>query len=314
MSNRTIKVRPGMLVTLSTAIRGGVTYDRDDLAEERRPDGAEIEEWRTTKVTADPEEHEEAVRVRSRVRSLVKSACVTTPFGFVCPADNIPDLDAALEEAERIVRDFNAGATHCEVRFASLRGEIAENARDAIEAVRSEVGELLRDMERALELGQVKNFRDVATRATQMHKLLEQESAGSDRLTRAIREGRKVARMIVKQVEKGSSSLADVLSEADMSPISEARFLFLEGPDEEPVDPETGEVLDLSTGPGERLPHVVLPPGTAVTVPIEYEDEEEAPEPEDDSPPAVDADRYAGILDPGPVSEPGADEDDEIEF
>lgn len=280
MSNRILKVKPGYLVTLSTAIRGGVQYDREDLNEERRPDGAEVEEWKTVKVTADPEEHERAVQTRSRVRALFKSATVWTPFGSVCPSENLPDLDAAMEEAERIVREFNAGAQHCEVRFASLRGEIAENSAEAVRAIRSEVGELLRDYEQMIRAGDIRSARDIATRATQMNRLLEQESAGSSQLSRAIQEGRKVARAIVRRVEKGGEELAEVLAEANLSPIAEARFVFLSGPDteEEPgVDPETGivagETEPSEAGETEHLPHLRLPEPETVQIEEEPEDE-----------------------------------------
>lgn len=355
MSNP-LKIRPGMLVTLSTAIRGGVTYEREDLGEERRPDGAEVEEWRTVKVTVDPEEHEEAVRVRSRVRSLMKSACVSTPFGFVCPVDDLPALDAAQAEADRLVREFNAGATHCEVRYASLRGEIAENAREAIEAIRSEIGALLRDYEDTIRAGDIRSARDIATRATQMNRLLEQESAGSGRLADAIREGRKIARLIVKRVEKGGEELADVLAEANLSPVSQARFAFLQEYElSEPESDADAEVDREAAGAGDqpaggearsepaRLPHIVLPPGTAQTVQITYEDDPEpeevdemvdaepegddydpawtgALEPmgesesEDDDLPAVDSGRYAGLTAPEtPARERSPEwDDDEI--
>lgn len=267
-----ITIRPGHLVTLSTKIIGGRTYEREDLSDERTESGAEVEEWRTVKVTTDPEEYERAVQVRSRVRSLFKSAAVQTPFGLICPTEDIAALDAAQEQAAVLVREFNDTASTCEVHFTTLRGEIAESTREAIRAIREETAELLRSLDDASRAGEVRTIREIATRATQMGKLLAEESAGRDSLTQAVNAARRVARDIVRRVEKSGEEMAEVLEQANLSPISQARFLFMEH-----GEPD-------GDGDADRRPHIILQ-GTATTV--EMEDEGQDGEPAGDDLPML---------------------------
>jgi hypothetical protein len=246
----TLKLRPGFLVSLSTRVEGGVSYERIDLEERTRDDGSEFKRWETRKLTIDPEEHDEAVRTRLRVRTLVKRVCAATPFGLICPAEDVPQLDEALAEADRVVAEFNAKAQHCSVHYASLRGEIAKDQAEAVASVRKEVAALVESMSRAVELGDVKSIRDLAGSAGQMERLLEERTEGRDQLSRAVNAARRVARAIVKRVERGGEDLAAVLAEAQVAPIALARMTFAA----ESIDAEEPEVA----GEEDSLPDVNL--------------------------------------------------------
>lgn len=235
-----IKIRPGFLVSLKTQVEGGVKYQRTALNEETLESGAEVSEWNTEKTVEDPEEFDRATEARLKVRSLVSSLCIDTPFGLVCPKENVPALDAAFEEADALLQEFNEGATFCRVRYSTMRGEIAENAAEAVKAVTEEVATLLADMKGALSTGNVRSIRDLASRASTVGKLLEQDSAGKDTLSRAVAAARKIASTIVKKVEKEGENLADILAAANIEPVSVARLSFVEhdeGEEDEDVMP-----------------------------------------------------------------------------
>lgn len=222
---QTIAVRPGILVSLSTRVQGGVAYIREDLGKDRT-DSVERTEWRTERIIDDVEEFERAQKVRSKISSLVRSACAWTPFGLICPQVDVERLNEVMAEAYALMDEFNATAQHSKVRFTHIRGTIAANDAEAIAAVRSEISDLLAELHAATQTGDVGGIRDVANRVTQIDKLLEQESNASQKLAKAISAARKTAREIVKRVEKEGEEIAAVLAEADLKPIATARFLF----------------------------------------------------------------------------------------
>lgn len=236
---RPIRVRPGLLVNLVTHLEGGVEYEREELGAERigeRQEGEAVE-WRTEKRVADVEEHAAAVRLRGRVRSLVKGACVWTPFGLICPLDQEALLGERIAEGHRLVQEFNAGAQHTRIRFPEpLRGRITEDSREALSAVREEIHSLVSELQQALAAGSPETIRDVAQKATQMSKLLEDGSEARTALDRAVKESRRVATELVKRLGEGAEAAAEVLASANIRLVASARMAFEED--------ETGEITD----------------------------------------------------------------------
>lgn len=249
LDGRTIKVRPGFLVVLNTSVKGGVTYHRQDLEDRENADGAHVHKWETEKIVSDPEEHETACAIRLKVRSLVRAACYYTPFGHIVPTDEVENLDAKLAEARQLVDEFNADAKTCRVRFSLMRGEIAEDAAEAVSAVADEVKDLMEQMQGAIAGGKVGDIRNIANRANTMSRLLEAESEGKDHLSRAVRAARKIARAITKRVQNGSEDMAAVLAEQEAKPIAMARFQF---------DPQAPNPKDETSEDGPALPAVAL--------------------------------------------------------
>src|SRR5574341_449607 len=113
-------IKPGFLVSLHTATRGGVRYQRVDLEEEKVEVPAdetrvssgdrelvivqEKKRWEMTRVVEDAAEHEMAGKVRSKARGIICSVCVNTPFGLLCPDDR----EQALEIAARVLLEPGA--------------------------------------------------------------------------------------------------------------------------------------------------------------------------------------------------------------
>jgi hypothetical protein len=246
MSDKPIVVPPGMLVTLATRVEPPPKYEREEIREpELSADGTETEQWKTTKIIIEREEFDEATAARLKVRALIGAACIKTSFGFLCPTENLPKLDAAFAEARQITDSFNAGSTTYKVKWASLRGQIAESQAEAVAAIKSEVSGLLAEMEAAMKAGEVGKLRSLASKANSLGPLLGPEKTqGRDLLGRAVTAYRRVARAIVAKVEKEGEDLAAVLHEANMSPVAQARFLFEAAPeDEEKVAASLKEAL-----------------------------------------------------------------------
>ena len=241
---KTLQLAPGYLVGLSMGVDGGVTYERIELGAALDPNGAEIIRYQTTRITPDPEEFKAATQVRLKARGLVRSACTPTPFGLVCPKDDLPKVEQAIATGKEAVDAFNATAKTCKVRMAYLLGEIAKSESEAVASVRAEIQALLQDLEAATQEGDVKGIRDICDKASSMSKMLAQKTEGRDALSKAIAASRKVAREVVKRVQKQGEALAAVLEQANVSPIAVARFAF------------SDEAEDMS--PSEQLPEVDL--------------------------------------------------------
>src|SRR6516165_9924474 len=104
---KTSTLRPGLLVSLKTSIRGNVKYDATVLEGEHfTADGAMEKRWETTKHIADPAEHERAVKARSKAAATVRGVCSHSAFGLLCPENRTAKLDEAIAEARRIADEF----------------------------------------------------------------------------------------------------------------------------------------------------------------------------------------------------------------
>ena len=58
-TDKTTKIRPGLMVSLKTEVRGGVSYLRENLdpSSAQVVDGKTVESWNTTKIVEDAAEH-----------------------------------------------------------------------------------------------------------------------------------------------------------------------------------------------------------------------------------------------------------------
>lgn len=246
----TIKLEPSYLVGLKTRLVGGVDYKREEI-EHREEGEADVLKWETERTITDKEEFAEARRIQNKARSLVKGVCIPTDFGLICPLNEEAALDARIAEATALVDDFNATAVHSKIKFRTIRGAISESKAEAMVSVREEIGGLLEDLERVTKQGNVKEIRDLANRANNMGKLLEQKSSARDALSRAVKQARTIARQVVAEVEKKGEDLAAVLEKQSMAPIATARFLFSD--DDVPPPDVAADMEDLPAASNVRF-------------------------------------------------------------
>lgn len=224
---KTQVLKPGLLVSLKSSVRGGVNYQRMDLESERQnEDGALVARWETRREIPDPDEFNAAGEARGKARSLVAAVCCPSSFGLLCPMDKEAELNVAIEDARKIARAHNAAAKLTTVSVYVLVGRIAQTDQEATRALSSEVRELLDGMRQGVQLGDVEAIREAANKARALGAMLTPEVG--EQVTAAIKEARGVAREIVRRVEKAGESAAEVLRDVKLKAIDAARFSFLD--------------------------------------------------------------------------------------
>lgn len=226
---------PGLLVHVSTSIKGNVKYDKSD-EKVISTDGAEIIEWTTERTILDPKEQKLATEVKSKARNLVVSVCVPTEHGLLCPVAKRADLDAAFDKARALVAEFNASSTVTRLKFNALAGYIAPDDLSAVRAINSEVRDLLAEMSAGIEALDVERVRDAASRTKKIGNMLAPEmQARIDDTVKAVRAQAK------KIVEAGEQAATAIDAET-INKLASARTAFLDLEEAAPV----GEVADTS--------------------------------------------------------------------
>ncbi len=241
-SLRISTIRPGYLVSLSTKITGNVSYAKRTIEEDHVvEDGARKSTWETTRTVFDPVEHEEAVKVRGRCRTLVTAICAPSDFGLLCPETSYDRLALAVQEARELANEFNARAGRSNIQVYVITGRVAQDDVEAVRAINSEVRDLISTMERGLVNLDVKTVRDAANRARSLGSMLSAEA--SERVKDVIATARSAARQIVKAGEEGSAEI----DQATLRKIADGRmaFLDLDGAHEIATPDATGRAIDL---------------------------------------------------------------------
>jgi hypothetical protein len=220
-------LRPGLLVAVRTSIKGNVHYSTKDLpldfqAYEDSATVAAVTKWETTKVVADPEEQERATKARSNARSAIQTVCAKSDFGLLCPLDKEAKLDAALDVALAIVREFNDTTNITKLSFNVLRGKIEADDVRAIRAINQEMRDLVDAMGEGMRNLDVETIRNAANKARSVSQMLTPQA--QERIKGAIDLARKTAREIVKAGETGAAEV-DRLA---IAKLSEARTAFLD--------------------------------------------------------------------------------------
>jgi hypothetical protein len=127
---QTSTIRPGLLVSLKTSIRGNISYDTRDIEREYlTEDGKKFAKWETERTIADPAEYEEAKKIRSKVRSAISGICAKSAFGLLCPENAAENLDKAITEARRLADEFNTTAKLTRLGVYVIAGRITPDAQ-----------------------------------------------------------------------------------------------------------------------------------------------------------------------------------------
>jgi len=226
----TSTLRPGLLVGLSTSLRGNVNYrtltlEGDHITEE----GARRARWETERTVMDPAEHEAGIRARSLARSKVQCVCTNSAFGLLCPEAKAVELEKAVAEARAIVDAFNSTASLTRLRFNLITGKIMPDDVEAIRAINGEMSDLLASMAEGLSNLDVAKVRDAANKAKSVGAMLT--PAAQAQVQAAIDVARKTARQIVSAGEEGAAEI----DRAAIRKVLDARTGFLDVDFEEPV-------------------------------------------------------------------------------
>lgn len=224
-------LRPGYLVGLKTSIKGNVSYVKTEIEAERIvEDGSAKASWETNRTTENPKEHEAAVKVRSKARSLLTAVCAATAFGLLCPENRADELEKAIDGARKLCEDFNETAEITRIDFNAIKGRVSPTDAEAIQAINGEIRELITDMEEGIKNLDVSVVREAATKAKQLGAMLNDGAKAT--VQGAIDAARKTATKIVKA---GETAAAEIDQQA-LETLRHARTAFLD------LDPVVGEV------------------------------------------------------------------------
>lgn len=224
---KTSVIKPGLLVSLKTSIRGGVNYTRVDLEPEHADEnGGRRARWETKKEIEDAQEFDRATQARGKARSAVSAICCSSSFGLLCPMEQEKELDAAVAQARAIAREHNTTAARCYIDVFVLVGRIAQTDEEAARALGAEVRELLDEMKAGVKVLDPEAIREAASKATALEAMLSEDVAG--KVSDAIKEARAAAREIVKRAKKGGEQAAAVVAEITLAKLDAARFAFLD--------------------------------------------------------------------------------------
>lgn len=217
-------LRPGFLVSLNTSVRGNVAYQRRDIEAPHVIDetGELRARWETERTVVDPAEHDEAIKVRGKCRSLITAVCSASTFGLLCPDTAEADLQAAIAESQALAASFNIRAKLTRIGVYVIAGRVAADDVQAVRAINSEVRDLLAEMETGLQGLDVDRVRQAANKAKQLGQMLSPEAAA--RIQIAIDAARSVARRMVKAGE----TAAQEIDRRTLSTLAEARTAFLD--------------------------------------------------------------------------------------
>jgi len=223
MSIQTSTLRPGLLVSLNTSVRGNVSYAKEVIEGDHLTESGEKKaKWATERTIVDPAEHEAAIKVRSKVRSLITSVCAASAFGLLCPEDCADKLDRAMSAARKVADDFNLTAKLTRVHVYLIAGRIAPDDVEAVKAINAELRDLMADMEQGLKNCDVKVVREAASKAKELGSMLSPEAAGRTQV--AIDAARSACKQIVAAGEQG----AQEIDTAAINKIAAMRTMFLD--------------------------------------------------------------------------------------
>jgi len=237
-------IRPGLLVGLSTSIKGNVKYNKTELESERvTEDGVMLSRWETEKTVMNAAEHEAATKVRTKARGLVTSVCSATSFGYLCPESRSEQLTKAVADARRICEEFNKTSEYSTVSFYVITGRVNPDDKEAVRAIKSEVGNLLAEMEAGVKGLDVEVIRGAAKRAKQIGSMLSPDAQA--RVQIAI----DIARKKATEIKAAGEQAAVEIDRMTLEVIAEARTAFLDidtvAEMVEPAD-TTGRAIDLT--------------------------------------------------------------------
>ena len=287
-------LRPGFMVSLKTSVQGGVSYQRSELDASgvaTATEGAAVARWETTKVVADPAEHERASKVRNEARALVSRICVATAFGLLCPATRETELFAAVAQARDLVSKHNDDATCTRVSVYVMTGKVADSDEENARAIAEEIRSLIQGMGSAIDRLEPDAIREAANKAQRISPMLAPEQ--SERVGAAVTAARKAARDITRRVEKGGELAAVVLADIQRGAIEQARIAFLDMDEPTAVAGEMLPAVDLgrvgSLDMDERAEASEAVAATPAPAPrsLEWNEEEPVPAPAEPEAPAV---------------------------
>lgn len=230
MALNTSTLRPGLMVSLKTSVTGNCSYTKTTLQPDTDDEtGARTAKWETERRIIDPKEYDVAGKTRSRARQLVRNVCIETGFGMLCPDERVAKLEEAFTEAEKLVDAFNDGAKYTYVGFNYMTGKLITDSVAAVQAINSEVRDLIVAMQQAIEAADPAKIREAAARARQVSQMLSDDARAQ--VAEAIDAARSIARTMAKATETAAAEIDQNL----LATLARTRTAFLDLEETAPV-------------------------------------------------------------------------------
>lgn len=237
-------VAPAIRIRKRTGRGPAVRYVREDVdrTEKALPDGRDKTETlvrKTTRIIDAVEEYRAADSDRGRMRNRILELCKDTVIGWLCPRSREPELRQRIAEVQAEIAALNAGYQYYRLTDGCVVALIETDANVAAQTVRDALKDALDNLREAFEAGDVETMRKIATGLKGFDALVNDEAA--QKVEEAIREARRIARVIVRETEKKGRELAEVLAELRTDAIDAARFMLIAQEGE--VKADEGEAL-----------------------------------------------------------------------
>lgn len=152
-------IQPCYLVIDKLSVDRKVTYVKYNYQEE----STETAHWETERKYISKSETDEANKAYSNARSKLRSVCVRTPIGWVCPISHQNELKKAIEDARKIVNDANAKLQHCSVTFRVVTTVLEPTNLEGVEILKESLAKLHQDLKEAVKAADLQKARTLAT-------------------------------------------------------------------------------------------------------------------------------------------------------
>lgn len=235
MQTTRIPVRPGWIVALRTSVEdkqyGATLKEHVVLKDEVTSEGHSLKKTQNTTERLDPIEFQSATDLRLKLRSRATSHCVKTPWGLICNADRVGDMECAVEVVAFEIEIFNRDSVYYQVDWSWRLGECAGDKEREARAVRVEVTRLVDRLEVALAStgdmhNRPKQIRDLCGPLREMAKLLVPESSADVALQMLLKSARATATAMVKIGEEDAAAIQDILVQHEQTSLVSARAIF----------------------------------------------------------------------------------------
>lgn len=223
MSSEIRAIRPGVLVSLKTRIRGNVKYQKRDIEYAHTDEyGYQRSAWETHKIVFDPAEQTRASQVCSRSRYLVARLCASTDHGLLCPDDRVEQLNDAIAEARALAAEFNASSVYTSVEVNVVRGRVVADDMETARAIFAEQERFLQEIAEGLQRLDVKEVRAICKRALSAGQIL------SPNANATVKAAVAAARGACNRIVEAGEQVAVEIDQATLDTISMARNSFLD--------------------------------------------------------------------------------------
>ena len=177
-------------------------------------DGSEDKEWHTLRHYANKKEALEADKVYANARYKIRSKCLSTEVGYICPISKEQELLDAIEEARQMVDEFNKSARFCSVSMRVLLTRVESDNPDGVELLRDTLNQNVQTMKEALADFDVKKARNLLV-STQSAVDILQDPASKKALMKVREEAREMATQIASVLRDYDNEVENALVSKD---------------------------------------------------------------------------------------------------